>query len=160
MKVSKVILVAGTAILAVTMLSCASLRQPPDPARVRAQIAEYREQEKELVRNTVADPLRVEQFMELLDERDRLVEEHAKMVIEHREKIAALTADYDARREDFDVLFAEFNRRRAAAQRDTIDLVAAMKAVTTAAEWKVIADFQLKRLHPRQLVFGGGGLAS
>ena len=160
MKVSKVILVAGAAIFAVTLLSCASLRQPPDPARVRAQIAEYREQEKELVRNTVADPLRVEQFMELLEKRDRLVEEQAKMVIEHRERIAALTADYDARRDEFEEVLAEFNRRRAAAQQDTIDLVAAMKAVTTTDEWKVIADFQLKRLHPRQLVFGGGGLAS
>ena len=160
MKATNVILVAGIAVLAVTLLSCASLRQPPDPARVRAQIAEYREQEKELVRNTVADPLRVEQFMELLDERDRLVAEHAKLVMEHREKIALMTADYDARREDFDVLLAEFNRRRAAAQKDTIDLVAAMKAITTPDEWKIIANFQLKRLHPRQLVFGGGGLAS
>ena len=159
MKSSNVILVAGIAILALSLLSCAGLRQPPDPAKVRAQIAEYRQQEIELVRNTVADPARVEHFLELLAERDRLVEKHATRVIEHREKIAALTADYDTRREDFEVLLAEFNRQRAAAQQETIDLVAAMKAATTADEWKVISRFQLKRLHPRQLVYGTGAQA-
>lgn len=156
MRASNVILVAGIGLLALALLSCASLRQPPDPAEVRAQIAEYRQQEIALVRNTVADPVRVERFLELLAERDRLVEKHARRVIEHREKIAALTADYDTRRGDFEVLLGEFNSQRAAAQKDTIDLVTAMKAATTADEWKVIARFQLKRLHPRQLVYGTG----
>jgi hypothetical protein len=156
MKASNVILVAGVTVFALGLLSCASLRQPPDPAKVRAQIAEYRQQEIALVRKTVTDPVRVERFLELLAERDRLVEKHARRVIEHREMIAALTADYDTRREEFEVLLAEFNRQRAVAQRDTVDLVAAMKAVTTADEWRVISRFQLKRLHPRQLVYGTG----
>jgi hypothetical protein len=68
--------------------------------------------------------------------------------------MAALAADYDARREDFETLLADFNRQRASAQKDTIDLVAAMKAATTADEWKVISRFQLKRLHPRELAYG------
>ncbi len=154
MKVSQGILVFGIAILAVSLLSCASLRQLPDPEEIRAQIAEAREQEIELVRATVADPERAERLLELLVERDHLVSKHAKRVIEHRERIAALTADYDARREDFEALLADFNRQRAAAQKETIDLVAAMKAATTAEEWKVIARFQLKRLEPRKLVYG------
>ena len=154
MKVSQGILVVGIAILAVSLLSCASLRQLPDPEKVRAQIAEAREQEIELVRATVADPERAERLLELLVERDHLVSKHAKRVIEHRERIAALTADYDARREDFEALLADFNRQRAAAQKETIDLVAAMKAATTAEEWKVISRFQLKRLEPQKLVYG------
>ena len=146
---------AGLALVAVVLLhSCASLRQPPDPAKVQAQIAEAREQEIELVRATVADAGRAERFIELLRERDRLVEKHARLLIAHRERMAALTGDYDARREDFEVLLAGFNRQRASAQKETIDLVVAMKAATTAAEWKTISRFQQKQLEPRKLVYG------
>ena len=149
------IVIAATATLAVVSLpSCASLRQPPDPAEVQLRIAKYREQEIELVRATVSDPVRAERVVELLGERDRLVKEHAQRVIEHRERIAILAADYDARRENFEALLAEFNRQRALAQKETIDLVVAMKAATTADEWKAISRFQLKRLHLRQLVYG------
>ena len=154
MKISQGILIMAVAGLAVILLSCASLRQPPDPVAIQAQIAEAREQEIELVRATVADPERAKRLLELLAERDRLVEEHAKRVIEHREKIAALAADYDARREDFEAQLAHFNRQRASAQKETIDLVVAMKAATTAEEWKVISRFQSKRLEPRKLVYG------
>ena len=60
MKAYQGLLIVGIAILAVTLLSCASLKQPPDPAQIQAQIAEAREQEIELVRATVADPGRAE----------------------------------------------------------------------------------------------------
>lgn len=136
------------------LASCATLTQPPDPAKVQAQIAEAREQEIEVVLATVADPVRAERFLELLRERDRLVEEHAGRLIAHRKKVADLTADYDARREDFEALLADFNRQRESAQKETIDLVAAMKGATTADEWKTISRFQLKRLDPRKLIYG------
>lgn len=138
----------------VVVSSCATLGQAPDPVKVQAQIAAAREQEIALVRETVGDPARAERLIELLRERDLLVEEHARLLIAHREKIAALSADYDARREDFEIVLADFNRQRAVAQKDTIDLVAAMKAATTADEWKTISKFQLKRLEPRKLVYG------
>lgn len=140
--------------LVVLLASCATLGQPPDPAKVQAQIAESREQEMELVRATVADPARAERFVELLRERDRLVEEHTRRLVAYRQELAALTEDYDARREDFEVLLADFNRQRESAQKETVDLVAAMKAATTADEWKTISRFQLKRLDPRNLVYG------
>lgn len=140
--------------------SCATLQRAPDPVKVQAQIAEAREQELALVRATIADPGRAERFIELLRERDRLVAEHAGHLVAHRQRIAALTADYDARREDFEALLADFNRQRAAAQSETIDLVAAMKAATTASEWKAISKFQLKRLEQRKLVYGAAARGS
>jgi flagellar motility protein MotE (MotC chaperone) len=146
--------VASALLVMLLLASCATLRQPPDPVEIQAQIAEAREQEIALVRATVADPQRAERLLELLVERDRLVEEHARNVIEHREKIAVLAADYDARREDFEALLTQLNRQRTSAQKETIDLVTAMKATTTAEEWKVISRFQLKRLEPRKLVYG------
>jgi hypothetical protein len=151
---------AGMFLVTVTLVgltllaSCATLTRAPDPLDVQARIDEAREQEVALVRATVADPARAERLIDLLVERDRLVEEHARLLIAHREKMAVLTADYDARREDFDALLAEFNRQRAAAQKETIDLAAAMKAATTADEWKTISKFQLKRLEQRKLVYG------
>ena len=155
MKTSIGIFLATACVFVVVLLaSCATLTQPPDPGKLQAQIAEAREQEIELVLATVADPVRAERFVELLRERDRLVEQHARGLVAYREKIAALTADYDARREDFEALLADFNRQRASAQKETIDLVAAMKAATTAEEWKVISRFQLKRLEQRKLVYG------
>mgnify|MGYP001817046914 CR=1 FL=1 len=155
MKTLNGIFAAIACLLGVFLLaSCATLGEPPDPAKVQAQIAESREQEIELVRATVADPARAERFVELLRERDRLVEQHARGLVAYREKIAALTADYDARREDFEALLADFNRQRESAQQETIDLVAAMKGATTPDEWKTISRFQLKRLDPRKLIYG------
>lgn len=152
---------ATMALLAVVLLpSCAILERAPDPAKVRKMIAEARIQEVELVRQTIADPERVERFLELLGERDRMVEAYTKRISEHRRELTALNADYDARREEFAQLLERFNRQRASAQQETIELVAAMKAATTADEWAVIAEFQLKRLHPQQLGYGqaeGGG---
>ena len=152
--VSRIVIAVTVSLAAVVLLSCASLRQPPDPAKIQLKIAAAREKEVALVRETVSEPARAERLLELLGERDRLVEKHARHVIEHREKIAVLAADYDARREDFEALLADFNRQRALAQKETIDLVLAMKAATTADEWKTISRFQMKRLQPRQLVYG------
>jgi flagellar motility protein MotE (MotC chaperone) len=155
MKILTGLFLAATCMFVVVLLaSCATLTQPPDPGKVQAQIAEAREQEIELVLATVADPVRAERFLELLRERDRLVEQHARGLVAYREKMAALTADYDARREDFEALLADFNRQREAAQQETIDLVAVMKEATTADEWKTISRFQLKRLDPRKLIYG------
>ena len=155
MKILTGLFLAATCMFVVVLLaSCATLTQPPDPGKVQAQIAEAREQEIELVLATVADPVRAERFLELLRERDRLVEQHASGLVAYREKMAALTADYDARREDFEALLADFNRQREAAQQETIDLVAVMKEATTADEWKTSSRFQLKRLDPRKLIYG------
>ncbi len=155
MKTLTGLFLATTCMVVVVLLaSCATLTQPPDPAKVQAQIAEAREQEIELVRATVADPVRAERFVELLGERDRLVQQHARGLVAYRQKLAALTEDYDTRREDLEALLADFNRQRESAQQETIDLVVAMKGATTADEWKTISRFQLKRLDPRKLVYG------
>jgi len=152
---------AAMVLLGMVLLpSCAILERPPDPAKVRELIAEARIEEIELVRRTIADPTREQRLIELLGERDRMVDAYAKRISEHRQKLAALNANYDARREDFAELLADFNRQRTSAQQETIELVGAMKAVTTPAEWEIIAEFQLQRLHPLQLSYGqaeGGG---
>ena len=155
MKALTCIFTAIACLLVIVLLaSCATLGQPPDPAKVQAQLAESREQESALVRATVTDPERAERFLELLRERDRLVEKHAARLVAYRQELAMLTEDYEARREDFEALLADFNRQRESAQTETMDLVATMKGVTTADEWQTIARFQMKRLDHRKLVYG------
>ncbi|MEE4108083.1 MAG: hypothetical protein V2I24_01965 [Halieaceae bacterium] len=65
-----------------------------------------------------------------------------------------MNADYAAERGDFDALLADYNRRRAVAQAELLDLIAEMKRTSTADEWEKTADFQLERLNPRDLAYG------
>lgn len=67
--------------------------------------------------------------------------------------MAELNSDYNAGREHFEVLIADYNGRRSVAQFEITDLIDRMKQETTPEEWKVISQFQLKRLHPRQLAY-------
>jgi len=143
------IAIAITAILVLVLAACASRKEAPDPVAVQEQIAEYRAQEIELVRSTVVDDDRADRLIALLGERDRLISDHVKEVTEHRNEIAALSADYNAERESFDMLLSQYNKQRDGAQRKIVALIAAMKNETTADEWKIISKYQLKRLNPR-----------
>ena len=144
------IAIAITVTVALVLAACASRKEAPDAAAVQEQIAEYRAQEIDLVRSTVLDADRAERLIALLGERDRLISDHVKEIIAHREEISALNADYNAERESFDVLLNKYNKQRESAQREIVALIAAMKKETTVDEWKVISKYQLKRLNPRQ----------
>ena len=143
------IAIAITVTVVLVLAACASRKEAPDPAAVQEQIAEYRAQEIDLVRSTVLGADRAERLIALLGERDRLISDHVKEIIAHREEISALNADYDAERESFDVLLNKYNKQRESAQREIVALIAAMKKETTVDEWNVISKYQLKRLNPR-----------
>lgn len=131
--------------------ACSSQKQAVDPAKLQETIAEYRVQEIELVRSTVADQERADRLVELLAKRDQLISEHTDEIRVHREQMTALNADYNAERESFEALLSIYNSQRAAAQHEFTALIDAMKKETTADEWKVIAKFQRKRLNPRKI---------
>lgn len=151
MKISfTTIAIVSTALIALVLAACASRKEAPDPAAVQEQIAEYRTQEIDLVRSTVLDDDRAQSLIALLGERDRLISVHVQEVVAYRTEISALNADYNAKRESFDVLLKKYNEQRESAQREIVALIAAMKKETTADEWKVISKYQLKRLNPRQ----------
>ena len=139
-----------------TLLAAACALQPatPDPAQVEARVAEFREEERALILETVADSGRAERLLTLLDERDRLIGDSTRAIRDHRGRMARLNADYHAPREQFDALLAAYNEQRSRMQLRFVDVIGRMKAETTAAEWKVIARFQLKNLNPRRLVYG------
>lgn len=122
-------------------------KQAPDPVKLRAD-------ETTLVQATVVDPARAEQLLALLDERDSLIEETTAMLQQYRRELKAVNADYDASREITIEMVDQYNHDRAQKQLRFIELISQMKAATTAAEWQVIAEFQLDNFKARQLVYG------
>jgi len=147
-------------LLVIFLLSSCSLRtQTPDPEVVRQQTTSYREQELELVRATISDPVRADRFLNLIAERDELIAQSTETIKVYRERMSGLNEDYYADRESFESLLAEFSRQRETAQTQFVAVIGRMKATTTPEEWKTIARFQTKRLNPRELTYGstGGG---
>lgn len=133
--------------------ACASRDEAPDPVEVQEQIAEYRNQELNLVRSTILDKDRAERLIDLIADRDRLIADHSKEVDAYRDKIYELNADYNVERKSFDAPIANYNSQRANAQKEFVSLVGKMKKETTAEEWKIISKYQLKRLSPRKLTY-------
>ena len=148
------IAVAFLATLILLMPACASRKEAPDPILVQKEIAQYRAQEIDLIRSTVLDRERADHLIDLLGKRDQLVSESVEIITAYRKEMAALNADYHAERESFDMLMANYNRQRRAAQHEFVALIGAMKKKMTADEWKIISRYQLKRLHPRKLTYG------
>ena len=144
------IAIAIIAIVVLVLAACASRKEAPDPAAVQEQIAEYRAEEIDLVRSTVLDEDRADRLVALLGERDRLISDHMNEIVAYRKEMSTLNANYDAERESFDVLLKNYNKQRESAQREFVELIAAMKKETTVDEWKVISKYQIKKLDPRQ----------
>jgi hypothetical protein len=142
-------------VIAACSLLDTALRAAPDPAEVEREIAASKAAELELVRTTISDPARTERFIDLLAQREQLLKRFVGQIVDHRKRMMELNADYNAERGDFETQLADYNRKRALAQQELVDLIAAMKQTTTADEWREIAAFQLDRLDPRQLAYGG-----
>lgn len=148
------------AVTAVSLGACHPSTFAPDAAQIEEQIAASRVEEVEVVRSTIDDPERTQQFLELMDERDLLLERIANQVAEHRRVMNELNADYHAGRSQLESLIAQYNDQRFAAQQDIVILIARMKRVTTAEEWTTISAFQVKRLDFRKLAYRSNGEVS
>ena len=137
--------------MTIAALGCS--KPAPDPEQMRAS-------ETALIQATVADPARAERLLALLEERDRLVEETAAMMKQYRRELKSVNADYDSSREIMVEMIDYYNRERARKLLQFIELITKMKAATNAAEWQVIAGFQLDYFSPRQLIYsrGTGGI--
>ena len=154
----KQILVVLFAVAALTAGSAsAGLKGPPDPAKVQRKIEQAKSAERELLVEVVGDEERLSELLDLLVERDRLVAEYAGLVGAYREEMRELNARYDTTREEFEQAFDEYNGLRAITQKEIVELVAEMKALATAQEWKAISKHQLKKLNPRDLAYSGEG---
>jgi hypothetical protein len=143
-----------TSLVLVLLCACASQSETLDPAQLEEQIALYRTQEIDLVRSTILEQSRADQFIQLLDERDQLIARYVVEIDKYRQEMTALNANYHAERGRFDTLMADYYQGRANAQLELIALIESMKELTEENEWKVISRFQLKRLNVRELTYG------
>jgi len=125
-------------ILLALFIFCATgcAKQAPDLAKLRAD-------ETTLVHATVVDPARATRFLELLKQRDQLIEETTVMMQQYQRELKSINADYDANREIIVEMIDYYNRDRGQKQLRFIKLIAKMKSITTATEWQIIAEFQL-----------------
>jgi hypothetical protein len=137
----------GVALLA----SCAQNSAAPDPDLLEQNIAASRTDEIALVRETVTDEQRAIALLELLAQRDALLDGYARRINDHRRRMTDLSAQYDAPRAEFEAQLARFNALRTSSQKQLIELIVAMKQTTTADEWREISSFQTDRLDLRQL---------
>jgi len=142
-----------TLLIIFLLASCSLSTQAPDPKVIRQETESYREQELDLVRATINDPVRVDRFLSLLAERDELIAQSRETIKVYREQMSKLNADYSADRESFESLLTDLSRRRETAQAQFVAVISRMKATTTSEEWKTIAKFQTKKLNPRELTY-------
>lgn len=154
-------LVTSAGILVLLFLTTCSWLQPTsDPEEIKAMVAEAREGYVTLIRATLTEQQRANRFIQLVEERDDLLAETAQIVRTHRQKVTALNSDFHASRQAFEELLTEFNQQRAVGQRRYVTLLDEMKKETTEEEWKVLSEYQIKRLNPRWLTYkrtGSGG---
>ena len=141
----------------VMLIGCASSSGPVDPAAVQAQFAATKVELRELAASTIEGPQHAMEFIALLDERDALVATQVDSIRRYRDAMRTRNADYDATREDFEILITDYNRSRRSVQSQFVDITNRMKGATTAEEWKTLAKFELKELNPREMVYASEG---
>lgn len=154
-RICSAFLIAGILLI---MPACALRKGPPDPLKVQRKIEETKSSERQIIVSTVEDPEKVSELLDLLVERDRLVARHADGVAAYGDKMRTLNASYDASRDEFEKAIADYNEFRRQSQKDFVDLIAKMKAATTAEQWKELSKYQLKKLNPRELAYSGEGV--
>jgi len=143
-----------TVLIVLLLVGCDFSQEPLDPEKIQQQIATYREQERDMILTTVADPDRADQLLTLVAKRDELIAYSTNTINAFREKMTVLNADYRADRASFGDLVATFSVQREKAQQQFVAVIGEMKAVATPDEWREISRFQTKQLDPQQLVYG------
>lgn len=140
----------GVALLA-AVLSISSCSSRGNKPLTEEQIAAYRMDEQRLIVETIPDKSRKSGIAELLSERDLLLERYSVLLCDHAENLRSLNADYKATRDQYSQVFDEYNKDRWVMTQEFVQVIAGMKELTTAAEWREIAKFQQKYLSGRKL---------
>ena len=86
----------------------------------------------------IADKGRAQKAAALVDQIQEQDREARNAVVDYRQRLGTLDANYDATEDDFNKLFAEFNQERRMHQHRLVDLWTQMAGLTTDAEWKAL----------------------
>jgi hypothetical protein len=122
-----------TLVVAVCALDACSSSKSKETTEQRVETGE-REYETQ-IRAVVSDKKRADALVELSAEFQSLVELAARSFRAQHERLMLLNASYDASLDEFEALFAQTDKDRAALLERAVDLRARMAALTTDAEW-------------------------
>ena len=120
---------------------CSSKHLTPEQ-QAQADVEAYEAQ----IRKVVADPARADQLVALTNEFQQQMRESAAILRDYRAKVAALNSNYEATREDFEVLFSQQDAHREALLREVAALREQIAAIMTDSEWE-----ELKKANQRML---------
>jgi len=131
-------MVLVTALLAVAGCSHKPTLTPEQQAQ--ADIAAYETQ----IRKVVSDPARADQLVALTDEFQQLAQRSIANLKEYRAKVAALNADYEATRANYEAVFAKQDAARETIVQKAGALREQMAALTTDHEWDQLGKVRLQ----------------
>lgn len=129
------------ALTLVAVAGCSSKHLTPEQ-QAQSDLTAYEAQ----VRKVVADPARADQLVALANEFQQQVLQSAAILGDYPANVAALDANYDATRKDYEVLLSEQDARREALLRKFGVLRERMVALTTDAEWEELKKARLRTL--------------
>jgi hypothetical protein len=131
-----------TLALVLPVAGCSS--KPPASGQQQAQVDAQAYEAQ--IRKVVADPARAEQLIALTNQFQREMHESAVTVRNYHAKVAALDANYDATRQDYEVLFGQQEAHRETWIRRAGLFREQMAALTTDAEWEELKKARLRTL--------------
>ena len=127
---------AGAALLLGAVLSCASAKEAPDPAaQLRAGIGEI-----------AADPARAVAMLAAVDEIEAAAADLHQLVTGERAELLPLLRDHGSPRAAVEASLAAYSTRRDAVTRRVLAAHTALKAETTAAEWKKLRKLEMEMI--------------
>jgi len=121
---------------------CAHNKAKSPQQQAQADYAAYQKR----VREVVKDPARAEQVIALTDELKRQFDQLRAQIVQGREKLAGLNANYNATRADFDGFFRQQDADRQALIDNVISVRTQVGKLVTDAEWQSIHKFGVEAL--------------
>ena len=122
----------GAGLLTGMLAGCSASRDAPSPTSRGA------DSWVDLVDRNIADPDRARRLRALGERLGVLREAYVREAGTLDEQALALNSDYDATREEADLVMAQFASRRQAVLAEYRDVIFAMRRETSAAEWKAL----------------------
>ena len=139
----------GLACLLLCTAACSDRRTLAEQAAARH--VEIRTQ----IREIVAEPMRAEVILGVLDEWDVQVAQRQKTEADVTLRLATLNADYDASIEAFKTLYAERQASDLKFIRQAVEMRSKLVAATTPAEWEQLAKIRAELRPPATAAIHG-----
>jgi septal ring factor EnvC (AmiA/AmiB activator) len=132
--------VVALTVATATVEGCSSKHELTPEQQTQADVTAYEAQ----VRKIVPEPARADQLVALANQFQQLVTESVASIKGYRAKVAALNANYDATRQDYETLFSEQDASREAFIKKASAIREQMATLSTDSEWEELKKARLR----------------